>query len=1129
MGCLALTQMSAQHKSVLVMPLSDSLSLGSNLVLRDSISFSTIKGKPLSVDFHLSGINPRYLVFTKPPSDSLLLSYYSIPFLLPPRFSLRDSNQILAPARRGKPLQQEDLFSLSQQDFKPFKGLSSQGSISRGFSLGNNQDAVLNSALNLQLSGDIGKNTQIRASISDNTVPVQAEGYTAQLREFDRVYLELENPDFGLLRAGDYNIISQDDYFLSYDKRISGGGVETVIKSGENQVPLKVQGGLARGRFTRNTFQGQEGNQGPYKLRGANNEQFIIIISGSERVYIDGVLQQRGEQNQYIMDYNAGEISFTALQPITRDKRIVVEFQYTEQNFLRTVFQVQSGFQSKSYKTKIHYYNESDQENQPLIGEYSQAELERLAAVGDNLEGALISSLIPSEYNPASIQYRLVDSLANDSVLVFSRDSTSQLYSASFSFLGNNKGDYRLTENQANGRVFQWVAPLNGLPQGSYAPVKRLIAPNSLEVLSWQNEVQISPQQVLKLDGALSRNVINSYSDRDRNNDIGLAGKLLYKYNVPLKKAQLSFNAAYEFNNPQFTSLERIRAVEFARDWNLPLNYSGAVQLLSLNSNYSRDSLQLQYNFQALESPIKSGYRHLVLADLVTKRQLLKSNLSLTQSTSLVSTENFWREQIDYRYFLNEKWWLGVQSTGELNISQALASDSVLANSYSFIEYRGFSGWGDTAKSFVEIGYLQRFDDSVRTAQLERFTQAQTWSARANWKTKFDANFQMAVYYRQLQILQGDNLGNLQNSLTTRFNYNQRLWRKVIISNSFYESGAGNEPRRSFTYIEVPAGTGTFTHTDYNENGIRELDEFEIAPTPDLATFIRVFSPNVDFVRTSIVKLGQNLNINTPQKWQQGKAFPKALSHFSTVLAYQLDRRNLLTGNINDLDPFASLAGDTLLVALNQSFRQTVFFNRGSARFGADYTIRQSDNRSLVTYGLEQRAINEQILNMRYTFAKNFIFRLRANSALKNNRSGNFTNRNFDIDQQQLLNSLTYQLATKFSLALSYQYKLEQSDGEIENDLSSHDLGLELNYTAAQKLTALAQLNYIQNNFDGLVNSPAAYEMLQALRPGENATFNLSLQRTFLNNIVLSLSYNGRYSASLPAIHTGNIQVKAFF
>jgi len=1126
---MLLTQMRAQHKSLLVLPLSDSISLGSNLVLRDSIAFFSLAGDAQVVDYRLRGLNPRFLLFSETTEDTLRLNYYSIPFKLPPSFSLKDTSQILAPARRGRPLQEDDLFSLANQEFKPFKGLSSQGSLSRGFSVGNNQDAVLNSALNLQLSGDIGKNTQIRASISDNTVPIQAEGYTAQLREFDRVYLELENPDFGLLRAGDYNILSQDDYFLTYDKRISGGGVETSIASGESQIPLKVQGGLARGRFNRNTFQGQEGNQGPYKLRGSNNEQFIIIISGSERVYIDGVLQKRGEQNQYIMDYNAGEITFTALQPITRDKRIVVEFQYTEQNFLRTVLQAQTGFESESYRSKIHYYNESDQENQPLISEYSEAELARLAQAGDNLEEAVISSIIPTAYNNASIQYRLVDTLSFDSVLVFTRDSSLQLYSASFSFLGANQGNYRLAENQANGRVFRWVAPVNGVPQGSYEPLKRLIAPNSLEVVSWQNEVQISPRQAVKLDGALSRNVLNSYSDRDRNNDVGLAGKADYAFQMPLKKAHLKLNATYEFNNPQFKSLERIRAVEFARDWNLPLNYNGAVQLLSLNSRYKRDSLQLQYRFQALESPLKSGYRHLVQSGLITKHQLLKANLSLTQSTGLSSSDNFWREQFDYRYFLKKRWWLGLESIGEWNLSQALNSDSVLANSYSFIEYRGFTGLGDTAASFVEIGYLQRFDDSVRTAQLERFTQAQTWSARANWQTNFDANFQMAVYYRRLQILQGESPNDLQNSLTTRFNYNQRIWKKVIVSNSFYESGAGNEPRRSFTYVEVPAGTGTYTHTDYNENGIRELDEFEIAPTPDLATFIRVFSPNVDFVRTSIVKLGQNLNINAPQKWQQEGWFKKSVSRFSTVLAYQLDRRNLLSGSINNLDPFAALSNDTLLVALNESFRQTVFFNRGSARFGADYTFRQSDNRTLVTYGLEQRAINEQIVNLRYTFADNFILRLRGNSALKSNRSGNFTNRNFDIEQQQIFNSLTYQLATKLSLAASYEFKQEASEGEISNSLKTHDLGLELNYTAAQKLSALAQLNYIQNNFEGTVNSPAAYEMLQALRPGENATFNLSLQKTFLNNIVLSLSYNGRYSASLPAIHTGNVQVKAYF
>ena len=238
------------------------------------------------------------------------------------------------------------------------------------------------------MSGDIGANTEIRASITDNSLPVQADGYTQQLQEFDKVYIELENPDFGLLRAGDYNMTSRENYFLNFDKKISGAGIFTKIPSGENSFPLQLQGGIARGKFARNRFQGEEGNQGPYKLTGNNGEQFIIIISGSERVYMDGVLLKRGEQYDYVIDYNAGEITFTALRPITQEKRIVVEFQYTEQNYLRSVVFGQGGFESENFKTSVEFYNEQDSKNQPLLEDFSDREKQILSQAGDRLENA---------------------------------------------------------------------------------------------------------------------------------------------------------------------------------------------------------------------------------------------------------------------------------------------------------------------------------------------------------------------------------------------------------------------------------------------------------------------------------------------------------------------------------------------------------------------------------------------------------------------------------------------------------------------------------------------------------------------------------------------------------------------
>ena len=79
-----------------------------------------------------------------------------------------------------------DPFRISSADlprgsYYSYSELNKRGSLSRGITFGNSQDVVVNSNLNLQLTGKLSDNMNIIAAISDNNIPIQPEGYSQQI------------------------------------------------------------------------------------------------------------------------------------------------------------------------------------------------------------------------------------------------------------------------------------------------------------------------------------------------------------------------------------------------------------------------------------------------------------------------------------------------------------------------------------------------------------------------------------------------------------------------------------------------------------------------------------------------------------------------------------------------------------------------------------------------------------------------------------------------------------------------------------------------------------------------------------------------------------------------------------
>jgi hypothetical protein len=308
-------------------------------------------------------------------------------------------------------------------------------------------------------------------------------------------------------------------------------------------------GGVARGKFARNNLTVTEGNQGPYKLRGNNGETFIIILAGSERVFVNSQLMVRGLDQDYIIDYNLGEIIFTPKRLITKDLRVSVEFNYAERNYLRTTFDASVKYNYKNFNASVAYFTEQDAKNQSSQQNLSNEQKAILRTVGDSVQFAQALGAKREAFSRDKILYVLKDTTTpdavyHDTIFAYSFDSTENLYYVSFTQVGVGKGNYKLASSGSNGRVYSWIAPIAGIPQGDYEPIQQLIAPAKMQMYNIQVGYNFSKNNKLKAEISISNKDPNTFSKLDSQYHIGLGAFVQYDNIIPLSKKDTSgYNA----------------------------------------------------------------------------------------------------------------------------------------------------------------------------------------------------------------------------------------------------------------------------------------------------------------------------------------------------------------------------------------------------------------------------------------------------------------------------------------------------------------------------------------------------------------------------------------------------------
>jgi hypothetical protein len=1056
--------------------------------------------------------NEALLVINAEKYQEITIEYFWFPAFITKTYSPFDKKFIVPNnSNTGQ------LYSLTTNnkatELKLFDGLKTSGYINRGITSGNNQSTVANSSMDINIEGKLSDKVAIRANIFDTNIPLQENGYSQSITDFDRIFIELYSKDWSV-KAGDVNLKNESSYFLAFEKQVSGLEVAASLNT---NTKVAASGAIVRGQFSSYNFVGIEANQGPYKIFGPNNEPNFVIIAGSEKVFVNGSKITKGINEDYLIDYNIGEIRFNTTFPITNDMRIRVEFQFSNRNYTRFVSYEKAEYKTDKVELSGYFYNENDVKNQPIQLSLTATQKQILANAGNNTNLMVGESAYPDVFDANRILYKKVQSGTNE-YFEYSTNENDNLFTVTFSNVNNNEGDYILSETFANGNVFVYV----GTNLGNYKPVTQLIAPTKLQIAVLNSSYIPNEKTTISTEVAFSNNDKNLFSIIDNNQNKGIATKLAWKQTLLDKKWKLLSDINYLFIHRNFNTIQRFQSVEFNRDWNLN-NPTGNQQQIGIDLSLQKsEETFFTYSFQQLQfSDNFKGEKHLITSNVQLKNTSFYTNSSFLSNNSEIQDNTFLRVKAGIEQRLLKSWFGGFLNIESNNGIIKQTQEAILTN-HQFKEYEGYIGLGDSTKVFAKIGFNYRDNDSIRSNTFTEINNRKTYYLDAKIVQTERTNLSLFANYRETENAFSEN----EKALNSKIIYTQRFFKNFFTLGTSYETSSGNVAQQDFVYVEVEAGQGFYTWIDYNDNGIQEFDEFEIAEFQDQANFLRVPLPNLKFIATQSAKINQSITLNASQ-WSNKTGLKKALSHFYNQ--FFLSSRNELErrGNSFNLNPFNKSKDEQ--ISVNFTIKNSLYFNRGLQKFSTTYTFAKAENKQQYSIGSQDTDTNYQQIDFQHKVGKFWLIDLEGKLSENKLKTENFNNRNYEIDVIAFQPKISYVLNNDNRFAAFYHMKNKKNTLAEFEKLKQQKIGIEYFYTGKTTSQFNANFTTFFNDFSGNPNSPVGYQMLEGLQEGTNYTWAFLWNKKLNSFLNVNFNYKGRKSVNSKTIHTGTINLKAVF
>ena len=1033
--------------------------------------------------------------------------------------------------------------------------LEKSGSLFRAVTVGSNQDLTLNSGFRLQLNGKISSDFEINAALTDENSPIQPEGNTERLQELDKVFIELKNKNF-VGTIGDINVDIVGTEFMNFKRKIQGGKAFSDYGIGN----VFFSGAVQTGKFNTNTFNGQDNNQGPYILIGRDNEINILVLSGTETVYLDGIPKVRGEQADYTIDYGVGTITFTNKALITSNSRIIVDFEYTDRKYSRTILSGANNLRILNNKLNIgvSYVNQNDNEDKTVDFTLSPEDKEILINAGDDRFNAVKSGVIYVGQDSATGiglgLYAKADTVINSETVNYYKylpGDPNAVYQVLFSFVGQSKGSYVQQSS------FQYN--YTGQGSGLYDTVIFIPVPSSHQIADININYESSSKKefTFNLESAVSTFDANKFSTEDDNNNGGVAilGTVgLNKYNFKLfgmKFNSVQLNLKEKVVNRNYLPLERYNSVEFYRQYDIQdtnkltedlkeasLNITPS-DYLTINGLFGQ--LKRGNDFNALRTFANISFKKFSQnsPEAEYKFELINTD------NSLINSKSKWFKQFataGYRKFTggesfdntNYEFKLGFAQEDRQNKFNTNTTDSLLTGSFAYYEVIP----GFILNNFYNLNFFTAFgfrnDDAPVNGVMVNESKAVTQTygigyAGLSWlSTNFELTFRNKKYSDE--FISETNT----NNKTLLVNWQTRIdpFNSALQTNFNYNVTSERQSKKEKFFVLVRTGEGNYIYLgDLNGNGLQDENEFQLTNFND-GNYIRIFRESSQLFPVTLLNASVRFIIKPTRFFQvTGSNFASELlrnTSLETYLRTEENSRDPNTDNIYYLN-FSSFQNDSNTLFGTQLFQQDINFFEFNPSYSLKLRYIEQNTFNQFVSGNERFFSKQKLITLKLGLTRDLTTFIDFQNRTDRNDAPLNAVRNRDIVTNSVSTDFSYrpvpEVESGFQLILS-----RATDNypviPIEANINQQTLRFSYSFTQQGRVRFELERNEVRlsNSLESF-----SYELTNGKTIGKSFVWRGFLDYNISKNIQGTLNYDARVEANKRVIHTGRAEVKAFF